>query len=119
LGRTQPFTALSKLLLCGDTARVKTLIAGSSPSKEQGFNINTDKNFRKDAFLFGERHGRVVIPVSPVKRAAFEQPPQNKDVNFTQLGKAAGPNCHIDGDLFGSIAVAKKHYDTALERILD
>ena len=84
-----------------------------------GIDIETDKNFRKDAFLFGEAQSCVVVSVSAEKQAEFKQTLQNKDVNLTQLGKATGHDCHIDGDLFHGITVAKKHYDTALEQILD
>jgi phosphoribosylformylglycinamidine synthase subunit PurL len=91
----------------------------SAMPRELGFDIETDKNFRKDAYLFGEAQGRVVVSVSPEKQAEFEKALQNKGVNFTQLGKVTGHDCHIDGELFGGITVAKKHYDTALEQILD
>jgi phosphoribosylformylglycinamidine synthase subunit PurL len=40
-------------------------------------------------------------------------------VNFTQLGKETACDCHIDGELFYAVTVAKKHYDTVLEQILD
>ncbi|MHC2993028.1 phosphoribosylformylglycinamidine synthase [Pontibacter sp. HJ8] len=86
---------------------------------ELGFDVETDKNFRKDAYLFGESQSRVVVSVSPEQQAAFEQALQNKGVNFTNLGKVTAHDCHIDGELFHAVTVAKKHYDTALEQILD
>jgi phosphoribosylformylglycinamidine synthase subunit PurL len=91
----------------------------SAMPKELGFDIRTDKNFRKDAYLFGERQSRVVVSVSAAQQAAFESALQNKGVNFTKLGTVTAHDCHIDGELFGGITVAKKHYDTALEQILD
>jgi phosphoribosylformylglycinamidine synthase len=91
----------------------------SGMPKELGFDIETDKNFRKDAYLFGESQSRVVVSVSPEQQAAFEQALQNKGVNFTNLGKVTAHDCHIDGELFHAVTVAKKHYDTALEQILD
>lgn len=91
----------------------------SAMPKELGFDIDTDKNFRKDAYLFGESQGRVEVSVAPEQQMEFEKALQNKDVNFTKLGKVTAHDCHIDGDLFGGITVAKKHYDTALEQILD
>ncbi|MHA6248962.1 AIR synthase-related protein [Pontibacter sp. CAU 1760] len=95
-----------------------TLLEAAMP-KELGFDIETDKNFRKDAFLFGESQSRVVVYVAPEKQADFEKSLQNKGVNFTKLGALTGYDCHIDSELFSGITVAKKHYDTALEQILD
>ncbi|WP_242922611.1 phosphoribosylformylglycinamidine synthase subunit PurL [Pontibacter liquoris] len=95
-----------------------TLLEAAMPL-ELGFDIETDKNFRKDAFLFGESQGRVVVSVSPDQQAAFEKSLQNNSVNFTKLGVVTRHDCHIDGALFHGITVAKKHYDTALEQILD
>lgn len=91
----------------------------SAMPKELGFDIETDKNFRKDAYLFGESQSRVVVSVSAGKQEEFEKALQNKGVIFTKLGQVTTHDCHIDGDLFGGITVAKKHYDTALELILD
>ncbi|MFD2248137.1 hypothetical protein [Pontibacter ruber] len=83
------------------------------------FDIETDKNLRNDAFLFGEAQSRAVVSVAPEKQAAFEQAPQNKAVNFTRLGIVTRHDYHINGELFHVITVAKKHYDTALEQIFD
>jgi phosphoribosylformylglycinamidine synthase subunit PurL len=95
-----------------------TLLESGMPN-ELGFDIETDKNFRKDAYLFGESQSRVVVSVYGEQEAAFENALQNKDVNFTKLGKVTSHDCHIDGELFHAVTVAKKHYDTALEQILD
>jgi phosphoribosylformylglycinamidine synthase len=95
-----------------------TLLESAMPN-ELGFDIETDKNFRKDAYLFGESQSRIVVSVAPEQQADFEKSLQNNGVNFTELGKVTAHDCHIDGDLFGGITVAKKHYDTALEQILD
>ena len=91
----------------------------SAMPNELGFDVETDKNFRKDAYLFGESQSRVVVSVAPEKQAAFEKALQNKSVNFKKLGTVTSHDCHIDGALFHGITVAKKHYDTALEQILD
>ena len=91
----------------------------SAMPNELGFDIGTDKNFRKDAYLFGESQSRVVVSVAPEQQAAFEKSLQNNGVIFTNLGKVSAHECHIDGELFHGISAAKKHYDTALEQILD
>lgn len=90
LGRTPNFTELSIFSVMwsehcsykNSIVRLKTLPkdsprmlakAGeeSAMPKELGFDIETDKKFRKDAFLFGEAQGRIVVSVSPEQQAAF------------------------------------------------
>jgi phosphoribosylformylglycinamidine synthase subunit PurL len=48
------------------------LLASGMP-KELDFDIETDKNFRKDAYLFCESQSRVAVSVPSEQQAAFEQ----------------------------------------------
>lgn len=75
-----------------------TLLKSDMP-KELGFDIETDKNFRKDAFSSGDSQSRIMVSVFPKKQAVFEKALRNNGVNFTKLGKATGYNCHVYGDL--------------------
>jgi phosphoribosylformylglycinamidine synthase subunit PurL len=45
----------------------------SGMPKELGFDIETDKNFIKDAYLFCESQSRVAVSVPSEQQAAFEQ----------------------------------------------
>src|SRR3546814_18486378 len=47
-----------------------TLLESAMPNNF-GFAIETDSEIRKDAFLFGEGQGRVVVSVKPEQQAAF------------------------------------------------
>src|SRR6185437_10349989 len=67
-----------------------------------GFEITSDKNIRKDAFLFGESEGRIVVSVKPSQVAPFSQVLQNKGVPFSLLGEVKKDNAiKIDGENFG------------------
>ncbi|WP_299703985.1 hypothetical protein [uncultured Pontibacter sp.] len=81
----------------------------SAIPEELDLGIRTDRNFRKDAFLFAESQSRVTASVSLEQQAAFEQAMQNKGVNFTQLGMKTSHDHHIDGLLYYAATVVKKY----------
>lgn len=81
-----------------------------------GFDIQTDKGFRKDAFLFGEAQSRVVVSVSADKLEAFKR--ILKDFAATQIGTVTAGDVLVDGEAWGSIKNWKEGYNTAIERLL-
>jgi len=83
-----------------------------------GFEIDTDDEIRKDAFLFGEAQGRVVVSVSAEKLDEFIVFLAESDVEFTNLGIVTSGDMLIDSASFGAIADAKDLYDNAIERSL-
>lgn len=89
----------------------------SAMCRNFGFEVKTDNQFRKDAYLFGESQSRVVVSVAPNQKAAFEK--AVAAVGFTQLGSVVGKNIVIDGDNFGDITRWKKTYDTVLSDIME
>lgn len=85
-----------------------------------GFEITSDKNIRKDAFLFGESQGRIVVSVKPSQVAPFSQVLQNKGVPFSLLGEVTKDNAiKIDGENFGSVAGYDAIYEGALPEKLN
>ena len=89
----------------------------SAMVKNLGFEIESDKKIRKDAFLFGESQSRVLVTVSPQQKAAFEAMLKGKD--FSLLGKVQGSKIIIDGENFGEVSKWKNAYDTELEKIME
>ncbi|MEI8279458.1 MAG: phosphoribosylformylglycinamidine synthase subunit PurL [Bacteroidota bacterium] len=82
-----------------------------------GFNIHTDKNIRKDAFLFGEGQCRVVVSVNPHIHAMFEA--ELRNIPFTKIGTvSANKEITIDNASWGYIDDWKKAYDTVLEKLI-
>jgi phosphoribosylformylglycinamidine (FGAM) synthase-like enzyme len=51
-----------------------------------GFDIATDNAVRKDAFLFGEAQGRIVVTVSPEEQERFVELIATSETDFTLLG---------------------------------
>lgn len=84
-----------------------------------GFEVNTDPEFRKDAYLFGEAQSRVVVSVKPRNEVAFLQFLEKQNVPHTQLGKVFGGNISIDGKDFGEINDWKNVYDNTLKNKLE
>jgi phosphoribosylformylglycinamidine synthase subunit PurL len=79
-----------------------------------GFNIETDPDIRKDAFLFGESQGRIAVTVSENKLDQFIDLIASADVEFTNLGETSGEQIIIDGESFGTIAHYRNIYENAL-----
>ena len=83
-----------------------------------GFRVDTDEDFRKDAFLFGEAQGRVVVSVSPEKLEEFVEMVSSSEVDFTNLGETGGNTVMIDEEDFGQISTYKSLYDNAIGELM-
>ena len=103
---------------CSDGGLFITLLEASMPNK-LGFSINTDSNYRKDAYLFGEAQSRVVISVASEKQQNFENSLLNSNVLFTLLGEVKPNQMLIDGEDFGKVSDAKAEFDSALMNYLN
>lgn len=83
-----------------------------------GFEVNTDPNIRKDAWLFGEAQCRVVVSVSHAMKKDFEAAMQGHP--FMQIGTVKGDgNITIDNENWGHISEWKEAYDTAIEKLVE
>lgn len=95
-----------------------TLLESSMP-RNLGFDISTDEDIRKDAFLFGEGQGRVVVSVSEENLDAFVDIIAEAGIDFINLGTVTQGEIKIDSEDFGNVSCYKELYDTALEKILN
>jgi phosphoribosylformylglycinamidine synthase len=102
---------------CADGGLFVALLESSMPD-ELGFDITTDSDFRKDAYLFGESQSRVVVSVSRNKEDAFIRYLMNTELEFISLGQVTSGNLVIDEQEFGHIDEWKKLYHTSIEAIL-
>jgi len=68
-----------------------------------GFDITTDAEVRKDAFLFSEAMGRIVVGVNPAKVDEFVDLMSSLKVPFFALGHVTKGEIRIDDDSFGFI----------------
>ena len=87
-------------------------------ASDLSFHINTDKNFRKDAFLFGEAQSRVIVSIDPSQKNTFETTLKGLNVPFFALGEVAQKEIKIDGVTYGNCHEYKHYFDTALSTIM-
>ena len=78
-------------------------------SSNLGFEISTLNTIRKDAFLFGESQGRVVVTVKSKQLDSFKSEMKLSRVPYVSLGKVTTePNIVIDNISFGSVNSLKE-----------
>ncbi len=93
-------------------------LAESSMPSGLGFDITTDAEIRRDAFLFGEAQSRIVVSLSQDMEEEFIEMMTTFDVEFSLLGHVTKGDFRVDDESYGSVAEIKALYDTALENKL-
>ncbi|MDB5023430.1 MAG: purL [Mucilaginibacter sp.] len=94
-----------------------TLVESAMPNG-LGFEIESDSSVRKDAFLFGEAQGRVVVSISPQEQERFIELMATSEVEFSLLGSVSNGYLRVDEESFGNIVDIKLVYDNVLHVIL-
>lgn len=94
-----------------------TLLESAMP-RQLGFTIETEDDIRKDAFLFGEAQGRVVVSVKTENQEAFIELMATSETEFTLLGNVTAGQIYIDDEDFGQTKAAKSVFDNVLHGIL-
>jgi phosphoribosylformylglycinamidine synthase len=84
-----------------------------------GFEITTEKNIRKDAYLFGESQSRVVVSILAKNIPEFEKNMAAFNFKIKKIGKVVADSIVIDGENFGKTAEWKLAYDNAIGDELD
>lgn len=87
--------------------------------KQLGFNVETDSNFRKDAYLFGEGQSRIIVTVTTDNEDDFVNYLNSHNVSFSKLGEVSGDRLIIDEEDFGSIEEWKRRYSEFLARKME
>lgn len=81
-----------------------------------GFSIQSPTGIRKDAFLFGEAAGRVLVTVEPSREkeflAALQEHPHER------LGAVSSSTLEVDGQAWGKVEDWKRKYDNAIAALL-
>ena len=90
----------------------------SAMSGGKGFNIESDTNVRKDAFLFGESQSRVVVTVPASREDNFIKTMMKSDAEFAMLGEVKGLQVIVDNEKWGSVNHWRTLFDNALEEKL-
>ena len=99
---------------CADGGLFTAVFEMAYPSS-LGFEITSDAEVRKDAFLFGEAQSRVVVGVSDDKLDAFVEFMAQSETAFSQLGNVTKQDVVIDEENWGNINEIKALYLTSIE----
>lgn len=91
----------------------------SSLDRKLGFDIQSENGIRKDAFLFGEAQGRILISVSPENESLLKEVLGAQQVPFSCLGKVNGGELVVDGKSYGTVQAIAAMHDTVLDRALN
>lgn len=102
---------------CADGGLFITLLESAMPNG-LGFDISSDEDVRKDAFLFGEAQSRVIVSVKKSDEDKFIDLMMDSKAEFEYLGDVTGKELIIDEESFGTVANAKSLFDSALGELL-
>jgi len=95
-----------------------SLLESAMPNR-LGFDIETDVNFRKDAYLFGESQSRVIVSIPSENEDDMVNFLNARNLPFTALGEVTSGALKIDSEDFGDISDWKHHYYSVLDRSLE
>ena len=87
-------------------------------SKPNTISPSVGKTIRKDAFLFGEAGGRIVVSIDPAQRTDFETFLGNEKLPWAILGQVPDSAVVVDGQPWGVINGFKTIYMDALGKIM-
>ncbi|MES2797168.1 MAG: phosphoribosylformylglycinamidine synthase subunit PurL [Bacteroidota bacterium] len=93
-------------------------LAESAMPNHLGFNIRTDAGLRKDAFLFGEGQGRVVVSVSEKNAINFEKTISASPISAKLIGKVTADNFIIDSESIISTETAIDIFEKTLPNLM-
>lgn len=83
-----------------------------------GFDIVSDAEVRKDAFLFGESQSRVIVAVTEDDEQEFIDRVGDRGVPVTLLGHVTKGKMVVDGEHFGFIDDVRSLYENAISNAM-
>jgi phosphoribosylformylglycinamidine synthase II len=86
---------------------------------ELGFDVVTDGEIRKDAFLFGESQSRILVTVVEDYEEEFIDFVASSGVQLMLLGHVTQGRVTIDGENFGMIADFKSLYENRISNAMN
>lgn len=87
-------------------------------NRNLGFDITTDNNLRKDAYLFGEAQSRVIVTVNDKQFAELKNVLAAMNIPFEKLGTVTSGDIKVDAADWGNICDWKNKYDNAITNLL-
>jgi len=97
---------------------ILTNLLESAMPRGLGFEVNSNAQYRKDAWLFGEAQSRIVVTVRTEQKEDFERFLQVENASFEALGKVAGQNVVVDVEDWGPVDAWQRIYSGVLSEIM-
>ena len=94
-------------------------LAESAIAGGHGFSVETEDSMRRDAFLFGEGQGRVVVTADESRTAGLEELLHHHGVPFRVLGRVQGDDLTVDGEDWGNLMAWEMRHNDTLATILE
>ncbi|MFM2387294.1 MAG: hypothetical protein RL660_2051 [Bacteroidota bacterium] len=91
-------------------------ILESAMASKLGFEMHLDTPHRKDAYLFGEAQGRIVVSVSPAMEADFIA--ACAGINIEKIGTVQKGGVIVNNDNWGSIGEWEELYEGAIANVM-
>ncbi len=89
-------------------------LAEAAMASKLGFTVKTNPGLRKDAYLFGESQGRVIVSVSESNLSNFEKTVSASNVTVQLIGKVTGADFAIDSETILTTDQAINLFENAL-----
>lgn len=97
---------------------VITNLLESAMPRGLGFEIASNTNIRKDAWLFGESQSRVIVTVATEQCGDFERFLKTENAGFEKIGTVKGHSIGVDGEDWGTVASWGIPHESVLENLL-
>lgn len=98
---------------------IVSLLESAFPQKK-GFSVSANvSEVRNDSFWFGEAQGRVLISVSPAKRAQFEKSVSLHSIPFLEIGAVTAGAISVNTADWGNIEAWIEKYESAIPSFLN
>jgi phosphoribosylformylglycinamidine synthase len=92
---------------------------GQSTDRELGCKVDLDLSSKRDAVLFGEQSGAVVVSVKPGDEAKVESLAKSHGILCAKIGTVTGSELRINDVIAASVSQLKQAHSNALPAILD
>jgi phosphoribosylformylglycinamidine (FGAM) synthase-like enzyme len=79
-----------------------------------GFDVATDSELRKDAFLFGEVQSRIVVSVTEQNKEEFIEFMSESNTPFSLLGETINKDIKIDNENWGPLSEFAETFNDSL-----
>lgn len=91
----------------------------SAMVKSLGFSIGTDENIRRDAFLFGESQGRIVVTIDAIQQESFVEYMALTELPFSFIGMVIPDEVVVDEESWGPLTSFVDEFNSGISTLMN